>query len=184
MTWDKQNRQHQNWSPIIKQSKGRSVLKQGLQMERKREGKRILNPCYNKIYNIQFYSFVLLDMSRIWKAGDEIPKRYHELGEDVKTPPLNLSLLTRTQRNQIGNRLHKTVIVDKVSAVESSPAAHVRSVISGVLGDYNRQNVKTIEYGSHYRILAMFDDYCNQVLGVNFLQIFFRKNIFFFSKTY
>ena len=115
-------------------------------------------------------------MSRIWKAGDEIPKRYYELDEDVKTPPLNLSLLTRTQRNQIGNRLHKTVIVDKVSAVESSPAAHVRSVISGVLGDYNRKNVKTIEYGSHYRILAMFDDYCNQVLGVNFLLTLKRRN--------
>ena len=104
-------------------------------------------------------------MSRIWKAGDEIPKRYHELGEEVKTPPLNLSLLTRTQRNQIGLRLHKTVIADKIGAIESSPAAHVRSVIAGVLGEYNRQNVKTIEYGSHYRILAMFDDYCNQVTG-------------------
>ena len=105
-------------------------------------------------------------MSNIWQAGDRIPSRYHDLGDEVSTPPLNLSRLTRTQRNALALSLHKDVIADSIYAIDHSPAAHVRRVLAGVFGDYNRSQVTKIEYGSHNRTLAMLHDYCGQSLVV------------------
>ena len=50
-------------------------------------------------------------MSKIWKAGDQIPKHYHELGDEVQIPPINASRLTMSQRLSLMEKVDDRIAV-------------------------------------------------------------------------